>query len=182
MIRIIPSPRNHQVILQVQGLKDGTKRAIRNTLWLAGKKLVADTKTEINKKPKHGRVYYTGVGIGGTALKKGIRKHIASAPGEAPAVITGTLRKSINFTVHGSSEMEFGVDLSRGDAYYGRYLEYFNLITMSGRGSKNIAPRPFISAAYKMNKNYIQNMFNVMFTRETQPQSGANLMGLFNLK
>jgi len=64
--------------------------------------------------PKHGRVY---------------GKHIASAPGEAPAVDTGNLKNSI-----GTKGVSHGWAVTV-KADYGVYLEF---------GTVRIAPRPFL--------------------------------------
>jgi hypothetical protein len=163
-MKLKPGTRNKRVFLQIEGLKNATTRAIRTGFYTIGKKLVADTKNEINKTPKSGRIYRIYKGVKGR-LKQS-RIHIASASGEAPAVITGTLRKSINFTVFGANSMKFGVDLDRGAADYGKWLEYKNIVTMSGKGSKNIAPRPFISASYKKNKQQLVTIFKNALAKE----------------
>lgn len=144
--------------MRIKNLAGAEKQAIRKAFYDLGKILVADTREEINKKPKSGRRYVKYQGVKGRLKKP--QYYNASAPGEAPAVVTGTLRKSINFTVSGASEMKFGVDLSRGDASYGKYLEHGNLLAMSGQGSKNIKPRPYISAAFAKNKNNIERKFS----------------------
>lgn len=144
--------------LKIKNLDNIEKQTIRKTFYEIGKDLVADTKEIINKTPKTGKMYRRYYGQKG-ALKRP-SYYTASAPGESPAVVTGKLRKSINFTVSGNYEMKFGVDLDRANADYGKYLEYRNLIAMTGRGSKNIAPRPFISAAYIKNKNKIEQRFS----------------------
>jgi hypothetical protein len=164
-MKIKPGARNKKVFMQIDGLKNATTRAIRYGMKTVGAMLVRDTVAVINEQPKHGRSYMVKVGRGGRELKSG-RLHVASAPGEAPAVITGTLRKSINFTVIGSDKMKFGVDLDRGNADYGKWLEYKNIVSMSGKGSKNIAPRPFISASYKKNKDYIPTIFKNCLAKE----------------
>jgi hypothetical protein len=147
-----------QISLNLKNLANTEKQVIRKTFYDAGKDLVADAKKEINKAPKHGNIYRKYVGAGGRKLKQP-KYYTASAPGEAPAVVTGKLRDSINFTVSGSDQMVFGVDESRKGVEYGKYLEYSYLIGMSGQGSKNIKPRPFISAAYKQNEKKMMQKF-----------------------
>lgn len=147
-----------RIELKIKNLANAEKQAIRKTFYEVGKDLVADTKTEINKQPKSGKRYLKRYGQKG--LMKRPQYYTASAPGEAPAVVTGKLRKSINFTVNGFNEMAFGVDLKYGDAPYGKYLEYGDLVSMTGQGCEKIKPRPFISAAYKKNVNKIQQKFS----------------------
>lgn len=84
----------------------------RRGFAINGKMLVADVITKMNQKPKSGRKYKIYVGIGGRRLKKP-RIHVASTPSEYPAVITGRLRKSVDFKVLGYSKMEFGAGSSK---------------------------------------------------------------------
>lgn len=79
---------------------------------------------ELMKLPKHGRVYvYRG------------RPYRASAPGEAPAIRSGRLMRSIKETFPKplTGVIEVG-------AYYGVFLEF---------GTARIAPRPFARPAIK---------------------------------
>lgn len=73
--------------------------------------------------PKSGRAYRRGR----TSI------HIASAPGQAPAVDTGTLTNSIDFQMQGELQAVVSVN-----AEYAAYLEY---------GTRHMAPRPFATPA-----------------------------------
>lgn len=73
--------------------------------------------------PKTGRSYRRGR----TAI------HIASAPGQAPAVDTGTLTNSINFQMQGELQATVTVN-----AEYAAYLEY---------GTRHMAARPYARPA-----------------------------------
>jgi len=150
--------RTNQVMLQINGLQDMQTKAIRRSLYDIGKILRSDTVRFINEKPKHGVVYRIRKSVGGKGLKR-IKDYTASAPGEAPGVITGKERGSIGFEVHGSDELEFGARGGQDGVDYAKYLEYGNMISMSGQGSKNIKPRPHISRAYAERKNYIKTRF-----------------------
>lgn len=78
--------------------------------------------------PKHGRAY----------RRPGGRVHIASAPGEAPAVDTGALIRSLDVRVHNrpaGTQAEAGTPL-----LYGAYLD-------QGTKDGRILPRPFIEPA-----------------------------------
>lgn len=152
-------PQNRRVMLQFKNMPNITVKAMRQGFFTIGKDLVKETKRLINLKPKHGRTYIKHVGVGGKKLKSGV-KHIASAPYEAPAVMTGKLRESINFTVNGSgSEMDFGVDEGRKGVKYGKYLEFENPVAQEGWGSKKIVPRPYISRAYENKRRNIEQTF-----------------------
>lgn len=161
-----------RIRLGIKNLSTLTTTGIRRAFYDIGKDLVKDAKDLINKQPKSGRVYRKYTGVQGPLRSS--QNYTASAAGEAPAVVTGVLRKSINFQVSGSIQMAFGIDLSRGgvlpnkgqEATYGKYLEYGNLISMSGKGSKNIEPRPFISASYQKNKRKVMQKFVEAINKE----------------
>jgi hypothetical protein len=161
MFSIGKSSNNAMVIQKIKNLDKLALRSIRQTMYENGKDLAKDARDLINLKPKHGLLYRIVKGAGSKKLKRK-KDYRASAPGEAPGVITGKLRKSINFTVSGTTQLEFGVDTrSRyGGAEYGKYLEYANLLSFSGQGSKNIKPRPFISASWKKNKVKMMQRFD----------------------
>lgn len=70
----------------------------------------------------------------GRAYRRGLRAiHIASAPGQAPAVDTGTLTNSINFQMQGELQATVTVN-----AEYAAYLEY---------GTRHMAARPYARPA-----------------------------------
>jgi hypothetical protein len=157
MFSILKGANFNNVKLKINNLHEHTQQSIRNSFYQIGKNLTDDARKLINEKPKHGRLYRIGAGIGGKRLKNK-RNYIASAPGEAPGVITGELRKSVNFVVS-NNEMRFGTDMSKGKAPYGKFLEYGNLVSKSGQGSERIKPRPFISGSYAKNKTLIHSLF-----------------------
>lgn len=90
-----------------------TKTGIRQGFIKFGSLLQKSLKSEILRKPKSGREYL---------IRRGGRRfrHIAAADGETPANITGRLRRSVDYKVHGASKMEFGYDNS---VDYGHFLE-----------------------------------------------------------
>lgn len=101
--------------------------AIRKANYQIGKTMVQEARESINTGEKSGRIYT--VYING---KK--RVHQASAPGQAPAKLTGTLssktKKNIDFIVKGWRYLIFGTKL-----LYGKYLE---------EGTSKMAPRPYL--------------------------------------
>ena len=144
------------------------RKSMRDSWHEIGKELVRESISLINKKPKTGRIYNKYYGISaGKQLKrlKTVKKHIASAAGEAPAVITGNLRKSINHTVLGKDGLDFGVDYQRAYVKYAKYLEYENPVTQTGQVSEKIKPRPFISQAYKNKQRDIERIFMDNFNK-----------------
>ena len=87
--------------------------------------------------PKSGRVYVVV-----TQTRKGRRKkrvHVASAPGEPPAVLTGQLRASFQTWRHGRDAWAVGPA-----AEHGLYLEL---------GTRKMAPRPFLKPALERVRN-----------------------------
>lgn len=81
----------------------------------------------------------------GFIYKRGNKMHQASAPGEAPAIDTGTLVNSIQSRMTGMSSAEVSVG-----AAYGLPLEY-------GTEDGHIAPRPFMTpAAEKVKPGFIE--------------------------
>jgi len=78
------------------------------------------------EKPKHGRVY----------IRPGGRKHIASAPGEAPAIDTGKLHKSVKIKYQQAGLLAV-IGTSTTD--YAGFLEH---------GTRKIKPRPFGQPAH----------------------------------
>lgn len=132
MIKITPLFSHEDI--KIHSLDKNVKQGIRKGFYFAGKSLVKESIKLINTKPKSGRFYRVGVGIGGKALKN-IRTHQASAAGEAPAVITGRLRRNTDFLVHASNFIEFGNKLD-----YGKFLEV---------GTSKMAKRPYLQPAIK---------------------------------
>ena len=150
MIEIISDPGNRRTFLQIENLKELSQEAIRKAFYLIGKELVKDSKAMLMEKPKHGRLY---------RLRKNGRLvyHRASAPGEAPANFTGSLKHSLDFTVSGSEKMIFGSRTTfpnrqgtPAGVKYGGYLEL---------GTKKIAPRPYLDPSIKKNYGNIQGHF-----------------------
>ena len=144
MFNVKEDPKNSTIYLQLSSIKDMSKRAIRQGFYFIGKDLRQDAMQSILKGPKTGRVY--------TIYRKNSkRKHQSSAPGQAPANLTGNLRRSIIFEVRGSTQLEFGVSQSSTQgqggprnttAEYGKFLEL---------GTSKMEPRPFLKPA--VNKN-----------------------------
>lgn len=83
------------------------KKALRKGMYISGEELTKDARDNMTNSPKSGRTYRVYRGIGGRKLVKP-RSHTASARGEYPAVITGALRKSVDFRVRGMSRLDFG--------------------------------------------------------------------------
>lgn len=92
--------------------------------------------------PKSGRAYKRGkapgVGKRGKRLKDRRKTHIASAPGQAPAVDEGALRASLNTEMTGETSAVVGTNMEYAEA-----LEF---------GTHKMAPRPFFAPAFEKAK------------------------------
>ena len=148
--KIKMDPDNQRVILGIDKLVASQTRAIRRAFYYIGKDLVHASKKSIMEKPKHGRLY--------KLKRNGVtRLHRASAPGEAPANFTGSLKHALDFNVIGGDRMEFGVRQifqnrkgTPAGVTYGKYLEL---------GTSKMAARPFLKPAIKKNLKNIREHF-----------------------
>lgn len=107
----------------LRSVKDGLEHfqtGIRRGLLRVGRENVRHARKLVRDKNKNGRIYSF----------KG-KPHQASAPGEAPANMSGTLQKTMKYIVRGHQQMEFG-----DQALYGKFLE---------DGTVKMAARPHLS-------------------------------------
>lgn len=155
MFKIVEDRNARQVFIQISNLDKTTNEAIRQSFYMIGKDLVSQTREIIMEKPKHGKLY---------KIKRSgrLKLHRASAPGEAPANFTGSLRKSIGFDVVGSTKMVFGAREARQKGIvgnitgvqYGKYLE---------EGTRYMSPRPYLEPIVKKNYTNIETAFKLYF-------------------
>ncbi len=98
---------------------------------------------------RSGRRYKINKTSTGKQRKKPIY-HIASAPGEPPAVLFGRLRNSIKFEVRkkGNASVE-GIVGSKLDKAV--WLE---------QGTQRIKPRPFLEPTFKKNQDKLKTIFS----------------------
>lgn len=136
MIRIKADHKNRKVYIGIDKATPKHRKAIRNASFDIGKSLQREVRSHINNIGKTGRTY-----------KIGNRVHRASAPGEAPAKITGNLKRSVDYNVRGWREVEFGYK-----EFYGRFLEL---------GTKKMEERPNLRPAAD---NKAQEFINGMVT------------------
>lgn len=118
---------NNTAFLVIDRALFNTKEGIRKGLLDVGPEIVREVIRLIKSPPKTGRLY----------LRSG-QIHQASAPGEAPANLTGALAESMDFAVTSPTQLVIGNIESI--APYGRRLELGD--SFVGIGS--IAPRPFV--------------------------------------
>lgn len=143
MIKIKEGKDNAQTLKFLYEMPVELTKAIRQGFYASGKQLVADLNKDM-KKPKSGKTYKVYKGVTGKLKKP--RLHIASAPSETPAIITGKFRKSVDFEVRGNRKLEFGANEKAPD--YAEFLE--------NGTSKMAARKPFERIVLK-NKNKIKS-------------------------
>lgn len=118
-----------QLLAKIEGLKDAAPKAVAKGLYVGGLKVEENAKRSIMSGDKHGRVYLKG--------KKKTIRHVASAPGEAPANDTGRLVNSIRTE---AGEDVVRISAGSGAVKYATALEF---------GTNKMAPRPFMGPALK---------------------------------
>ncbi len=136
MIKIKEDSKNRKVFITIRDAEDIFDRGIRRGLYEIGRENVKHTRKLIFNPPKTGHLY----------MIRGML-HQASAPGEPPANLTGKLRRSVDYIVRGSSQMEFG-----DKELYGKFLEL---------GTPKIKPRPHLSRTVK---DKSRDNFNILQT------------------
>lgn len=135
-VKFIKNSGNKKVIGKITGLENLTKRGIRQGMFKSGKSLVGRASSEILRKPKSGRVYIIRDSLGRR------RRHVASAPGETHANLTGQTRRSLGFQLHGTRQLEFGYGVSTGKSGsdWAEFLEF---------GTRRMKPRPSLQNAIR---------------------------------
>lgn len=148
MIKVILNTKSNPALRSLDYISNKTKAGIRQAFYQAGKSLKSTSSNLILDKNKSGILYTVRLG-------NSKRKHQASAPGEAPANLTGNLRKSIGFDVRGSEQLEFG---SRdgapaagvsGKQHVAKYSVFLEL------GTSRMAARPFLNPSIESNERNI---------------------------
>lgn len=129
---------------RIRNLRVLTQSGVEHAAYVSGKGLVKTANTEILKKPKGGRTYIRRTASGRR------RKHVASAPGETHANMSGTLRKSLGFKVS-PNQLEFGYGVQSSDApEYAEWVEF---------GTKRMKPRPSLRNSIKAERRNFLNNF-----------------------
>ena len=106
VMRIQSDRRNEREFIRMRGIEQATRKGIRMGWFDLGRDLKSEADREIKRKPKSGRTYIIRSRSGRR------RRHVASAPGETHANLSGRLRRSLSWKVHGSDSMDFGYGVS----------------------------------------------------------------------
>ena len=153
-LSIHDGPNNAAIFRRMRDIPRLTNQGIRRAFYKLGKDLKATAKRKILEKNKGGHLYK--INLGGNIIR-----HRASAPGQAPANLSGALWRSVDVDVHGAYRMEFGYKSGAskrsektlflaggggqlvGDGVsYGKYLE---------EGTRKMARRPGLLLSIKEN-------------------------------
>jgi len=142
---IISAAGNDRIFLKVKNIEKATKKALRNALYKTGIDYKKSANTEILRKPRQGRVYIRKDRAG----RK--RRHTASRAGESHANMTGSLRRSLGFSVKGKEQLEFGYGVENVPAPdYAKFVEF---------GTGKMKARPTLRNAIKAGRrNTINNI------------------------
>lgn len=132
LLTIRPDRGSERAFARLRGVDRVAKRAIRQAWFGLGRELKAEASKEILRRPKGGRVYV----VRGPSGRR--RRHVASAPGETHANLSGTLRRSLGWKVHGHLRMDFGYGVDSQAPRYAPFVE---------RGTRRMAARPSLRNA-----------------------------------
>lgn len=137
-IGVEASNENAQVFKTLDRLRQKSQIAIRSNWFDLGRDLKNEANKEIKRRPKSGITYFI-------RMKGGrYKRHVASAPGETHANLTGRLRRSVSWKVHGFARMVFGYGFATTAG--NKAPEYDTFVE---DGTKNAKPRPSIGNAVK---------------------------------
>ena len=137
MISIRADRHNKDVLLTIKHAGELAERGIRQGFFRLAKDLQATANKDILHKPKKGRTYI----VRGPSGRK--RRHVASAPGESHANLSGKLRRSMGWKVSGAKLMEFGYGAGPDTPPdYARFVD---------KGTRRMKARP--SLGNSVNKN-----------------------------
>lgn len=142
-----------RVFVRLHGVRESSRRAIRHAWFDLGKDLRSEANREILHGVKSGRLYRI------RARGGRFRLHRASAPGQTHANLTGALRRSIGWKVHGHDSMDFGYGVAtRGpEPRYAPFVEF---------GTFRMAPRPSLMNAISATQGDAERAFQENLRRE----------------
>jgi HK97 gp10 family phage protein len=137
--------QSQSAVLKLRNLDRLTRSGIEHASWMSGRQLIRATSQEILRRPKGGRTYVRRTSGGSR------RRHVASAPGETHANMTGTLRRSLSFSVN-PSQLEFGYGVRRNDAPdYAEFVEF---------GTSRMRARPSLQNGIRSQRRNFQANFD----------------------
>lgn len=139
-----------KVLVKLEQANILTEKGIRRAWFAVGKDLKASANKEILRRPKGGRTYIRRDRAGRR------RRHVASAPFETHANMTGALRKSIGWKVRGV-QLEYGYGATKPAPSYAPFVEL---------GTTKMEPRPSIQNSIKENRRNTERHLSDSVLRE----------------
>ena len=133
-VKIIEAAGTERAFESAGNIAANTKFGIEKAFYFIGKDLMGEFNRQVLAKNKSGQLYIIRRG-------KTRRRHIASAPGETPANISGKYRKGIGFKVDGANQLIFG-----NSAEHAGFLE---------SGTRFMKKRPGLGNAVKSSERTI---------------------------
>ena len=137
MINILPMRDTEKALFRICILDKLTEAALEHAWKESGITVTNRLRYILSNGPRTGRVYT----IRG-------RKHQASAPGEAPARLTGKLIQSVDYEVTGHHTLEVGEHVLEDGPIAG-WLEF---------GTKKMAPRPHLKVAVEQTQSEVMDI------------------------
>ncbi len=153
MIGMISKRHNLAEFKKLNKVRQKTQQSIRQAWFGLGKDLEIEAKKEIKRTPKSGRTYFIRTRSGR------VRRHVASAPGETHANLTGKLRRSVSWKVHGYSRMEFGYGVATVAANAAPEYDSWVEDGHDTRGGSRVAARPSMENAVRKIKRTTSQHF-----------------------
>ena len=148
MIGMISKRHNLAEFRKMNQVRQKTQFSIRQAWFGLGKDLEKEAKKEIKRTPKSGKTYFIRTKSGR------FRRHVASAPGETHANLTGKLRRSVSWKVHGYARMEFGYGLATS---VGNRAPEYDIFVEDG--TNRMAPRPSMANTVRKIKRTTSHHF-----------------------
>lgn len=131
--KIIPSPNNQKVFKHLGHMAQHYRSGVHEAYIVIGEYLKRTNRKDFAA-TKHGRLY--NIKVRGKMIR-----HRASAPGEPPAKLTGSLEKTIKTKTSGFTEMSYSA--GGGRVNYAGFLE---------DGTRKMAPRPYLIKSIRDNE------------------------------
>lgn len=150
MIQVRGNDGSRKLLSIIKNHPRATRRGIRRAFYFTGRSLVRKARSEIRRPGRTGRTYLVRRGQGSKIIR-----HKASARGEYPANLTGTLARSTDFFVRGTTELYFG-----STASYAPFLELEDKLY-----------RPFLSNTIESEEKNTDNYFVRFIGKELRNES-----------
>ena len=142
----LPFRKNRKTIICLKDMSKRTRSGLRQGMFRAGQALRSEASREILKGTKTGIIYIRRTSSGRR------RRHQSSAPGQTHANLSGELRRSLSYQLHGASEIEFGYGVSSGNEApdHAKWVEF---------GTSRMKARPSLRNAIRAQQGNLTQFF-----------------------